>query len=612
MHSADGRFVLIFNGEIYNFLELKSALEQQGHTFRSHSDTEVMLGTFMQQSVERALSGFVGMFAFALWDRQERRLHLARDRAGEKPLYYGWNNGVFLFGSELKALRAYPGWRGELDPTAVTQFLRHNYIPGPRSIYRSVHKLPAGSVLTLDERQLVCRELPTPIPYWRLRSAVERGWAQPFAGSSRAAVEQLTGLVSESISRQMIADVPVGAFLSGGIDSSAVACLMQRQSGRRIKTFSIGFDDAEQDEAPFARAVSQYLGTDHTELYVDARTLVQAVPRLPAIYDEPFADTSHIPTLLLSELAREQVTVCLSGDAGDELFAGYSIYGKTQRLWQIMSKMPRRLRTGVARALRQASSLGLALQGSFGKDPRWFKRCLRLTELLPAVNDRELYRLLVSSCRFPDQWVRGGECERGDGYGVEDWDDLPELWSRMMYYDFIRYLPDDILTKVDRAAMSVGLETRIPLLDHRIVEFAWSLPLSLKQRGGESKWVWRQVLYQTIPKRLVDRPKKGFAPPIDQWMRTDLRAWAEALLAAPRLRESGLFHERNIRQKWAEHLARQRDWGRPLWNVLMLQSWLEAQRVPPPIHFKSKEGDGPSVKKPNGHRFKRPGRMARL
>lgn len=580
MRSADGRYVLIFNGEIYNFQQLKSYLERANHKFRGHSDTEVMLAAFREYGVQPALEKFVGMFAFALWDCRERRLYLARDRAGEKPLYYGWNRGVFLFGSELKALRAYPGFEADVDSQALALFMRHNYIPAPRSIYRNTFKLPAGALLSLDVRHLETHDSPLPEQYWSLRSVARNGLSHPFEGDATAATERLTQLLNESVAMQMVADVPIGAFLSGGIDSSLVVALMQAQSSRSIKTFSIGFADPENDEAPFARAVANHLGTQHTELYVDAALLLNAVPRLPQIYDEPFADTSHIPTILLSELARKQVTVSLSGDGGDELFGGYSLYRKADLLWKVMQRISKPRRDRLANCVARAAGAGLEVQNRIWPEFDLFKRSLRLSELLRVSNDHELYRLLTAHCRKVGEWLHDTHLESGAENGT--WEVRPELYHRMMYQDFVRYLPDEVLVKVDRAAMSASLETRIPLLDSRIIEFAWSLPLHFKKRRGRGKWLLRQVLYQYVPRELVERPKQGFAAPVEDWIRKELRPWAEELLSENQLRQSGFFRERNVRQKWNEHLSGKGDWGRPLWNVLMFQSWLEAQKIDRP------------------------------
>lgn len=576
MHSADGRYTLSFNGEVYNFHQLRSQLESAGHTFRGHSDTEVMLAAFCEYGIEAAVQKFIGMFSLALWDRQQRCLYLARDPAGEKPLYYGWNRGVFLFGSELKALRAFPHFAPDVDSKALGLYMRYSYIPAPHSIFQNIFKLPPGSILKIDARQFESRETPAPEPYWSLWSAVDRGLSHPFEGNETAAIEQLTELLNHSVATQMVADVPIGAFLSGGVDSSVVVALMQAQSRRPIKTFSIGFADAEYDEAPFARAVAKHLGTQHTELYVHPATLLEVVPRLPQIYDEPFADTSHIPTILLSELARKQVTVCLSGDGGDELFGGYSLYRKTEQLWKSMQRIPAPTRERAAMALSMAAGIALQLQNQGGREPRLLKRLLRLSGLLRSSSDFELYDSLTAHCRNLGEWMPGQEVH---GNSTSDaWRALPDLLHRMMFQDFVRYLPDEVLVKVDRAAMSVSLETRIPLLDRRIIEFAWSLPIVFKQRRRQTKWLLRQVLYRYVPRKLVDRPKEGFAAPVEEWLRGELRPWAQDMLAENRLRQDGFFLERNVRKKWDDHLSGRGDWGRPLWNVLMFQGWLEAQR----------------------------------
>jgi asparagine synthase (glutamine-hydrolysing) len=577
MQSADSRYILAMNGEIYNFRQLRAFLETGGHTFRGHSDTEVMLAAFGEYGVETALKSFIGMFAFALWDRQERRLYLGRDRVGEKPLYYGWNEGVFFFGSELKALQAFPQFAGEVDMEALKLFIRHNYIPAPYSIYRNIFKLPPGSFLTLNTAQFESRELPIPQQYWSLWAAAEAGLANPFRGNEREAVDHLTQLLKDSVAMQLVADVPVGAFLSGGIDSSTIVALMQTQSSRPIKTFSIGFANREHNEAPFAAAVANHLGTQHTELYVHPGTLLDTIPRMPQVYDEPFADSSQIPTLLLCELARKQVTVSLSGDGGDELFGGYALYQRAQQMWNVMRRIPGPVRKYLAGLLGPLAANGITLQSLFRSEPRLLKRLSRLSELLPVSDDHSLYQLLIAQCRHCEQWLLHATPEAAKK-GSGRWDSFPDLLHRMMCQDFTTYLPDEVLVKVDRAAMAVSLETRIPLLDHRIVEFAWSLPVSLKQRGQRGKWLLRQVLYRYVPPRLVERPKQGFAAPIEQWLRKELRPWAEELLDESRLRREGFFQERTISRKWNEHLRGNGDWGRPLWNVLMFQAWWETQK----------------------------------
>lgn len=583
MHSADGRYVLVFNGEIYNFKALRSELEQAGHFFRGHSDTEVMLAGFCQWGLESALERFAGMFAFALWDRQERILHLVRDRAGEKPLYYGWSDGVFLFGSELKALRVHPRWQGRIQREALALLLRYNCIPAPLSIYQGIFKLPPGCRLAVTERDLAAQQTPQPEPYWSLATVAKAGLARPFDGGKLEAMAELKRRLGEAVGQQMVADVPLGAFLSGGVDSSMVVALMQAQSRRPVQTFSIGFEDPKLNEAPFAKAVARHLRTDHTELYVQAGELQQVIPQLPVIYDEPFADTSQIPTVLLCQLARRQVTVCLSGDAGDELFGGYERYPKAQGLWSWLGLVPRPLRQQAATQLQRLCGLGLGLERRPGHLTHLFGRMWNLSELLPVSSDQALYQLLMSTGRNPLTWLKeGAEVPTQFEAGTE-WQRFPTLLLRMMYSDFAGYLPEDILVKVDRAAMSVSLETRMPFLDHRFVEFAWSLPAALKQRAGQGKWLLRQVLYQYVPPALVERPKMGFAVPLAEWLRGPLRPWAAELLDPARLRQEGFLEETTIHQRWTEHLDRRRDWGPPLWNVLMFQAWLEEQKTAHPM-----------------------------
>ena len=584
MSSVDGRYLLVFNGEIYNFLELREALEAKGRRFRGHSDTEVMLAAFCEWGVEMALERFTGMFAFALWDRELHRLHLARDRAGEKPLYYGWSGGVFLFTSELKALREHPDWQPELDRDALAAFVRYSYVPAPHSIYCHIQKLPPGSLASLTDTHFATRTLPVPRRYWSLSSVARAGGAAPFQGDEREAGDRLRELLEQSIARQMIADVPVGAFLSGGIDSSLVLALMQAQSARPVKTFSIGFSESSHDEAPFAQAVARHLGTQHTELYVGAGMLLEALPRMLATYDEPFADTSHLPTLLLCELARKQVTVALTGDGGDELFGGYSLYQRTQQLWNLARLLPDSVRPRLTSWLHRTASRGIDFQNRLGSEPCTFERIQRLAEILRVPNERALYRLQVSSCRDPQAWLTEDRGRAGEDDSTPWGEELGPLLRRMMFQDFLTYLPDEVLAKVDRASMSVSLETRIPLLDHQIIAFAWSLPVSLLQQRGRGKWLMRQLLHRYVPVPLVDRPKQGFAAPIDQWLRGDLRPWAEDLLAPASVRQGGLFQERTVTHRWQEHVASKRNWGRPLWNILMFQGWFATQNRRPALN----------------------------
>lgn len=587
MHSAGGRYVIAFNGEIYNHLDIRREIEQMGEcpVWRGHSDTEVMLAAFELWGVEAALTKFIGMFAFALWDRQERLLYLARDRLGEKPLYYGWMSGTFLFGSELKALRAHPGWCAEIDRDVLTLYLRHNYIPTPYSIYRGVHKLVPGTFLTIkaDAPNI----LPDPQPYWSARSVVKAGVGEPFQGNEQEAIDTLDKILRQSVRRQMVADVPLGAFLSGGYDSSAIVALMQAQSDRPVKTFTIGFHESGYDEARHARAVARHLGTDHTDIYVTPEQAMAVIPKLPSLYDEPFGDSSQIPTFLVSELARRHVTVSLSGDAGDELFAGYNRYFWGRNLWRRLGWLPtsmRRAMAGLLTAFPTATwdsafkRLWPALPASLRyKTPG--DKLHKLAEILALPEPDAMYRDLVSHWKQPTRVVPGAKEPPTLLSDPTRWADLPDFTQRMMYLDLLSYLPDDILAKVDRAAMGVSLETRVPFLDHQVVEFAWRLPLSMKIRDGQGKWILRQLLYRYVPKQMVERPKMGFGVPIDTWLRGPLRDWAERLLGESRLREEAYFDPQPIREKWTEHLSGHRNWAYYLWDVLMFQAWLQEQRA---------------------------------
>ncbi len=581
MISADGRYVIVFNGEVYNFLELQGQLKSLGHRFRGHSDTEVMLASFSQWGVLEATKRFNGMFAFALWDRQERVLHLGRDRLGEKPLYYGWVGHTFLFGSELKALKAHPDFQPEINRDALALFLRYSDIPGPLSIYKGISKLPPATLLSWNGQTAHTQ----PVPYWSARVAAESGVAHPFTGSETEAVAELEALLQDAVRMQMIADVPLGAFLSGGIDSSTVVALMQTQSSQPVKTFSIGFYEDQYNEANYAKAVAQHLGTDHTELYVTAEEAIAVIPKLPSLYDEPFSDSSQIPTFLVSQLARQHVTVSLSGDGGDELFAGYNRYFWGRSIWQKVGWMPTPIRSAAAHALTSVSpetwNRGFATFGAVL--PAKLKQSLtgnnlhKFAEVLAAPNPEAMYAGLVSHWKSPEQIVIASSELATVLSDRQSWAQLADFTQRMMYLDTVTYLPDDILVKVDRASMGVSLEGRIPMLDHRVVEFAWRIPLSMKIRNGQGKWLLRQVLHKYVPQQLIDRPKMGFGVPIDSWLRGSLREWAEELLDESRLDQQGFFNPQPIRQKWREHLAGVRNWQYYLWDVLMFQAWLDKQ-----------------------------------
>ena len=584
MQSASGRYIIAFNGEIYNHLLLRQVLRATGQTpsWRGHSDTEMLLAGFDAWGIQGTVERAIGMFAFAVWDRQTRALTLARDRLGEKPLYYGWqgrdNGAVFLFGSELKALRAHPAFENSINRGAMGLHLRHNYIPAPYSIYEGISKLLPGSLLTVSLQQ---RE-PQVRAYWSGAQVAESGVSNAFEGDVEQAVDELEALLKDAVRQQMMADVPLGAFLSGGVDSSTVVALMQAQSSRPVKTFTIGFNEEGYNEAVHAKAVARHLCTDHTELYVTAEQARAVIPLLPTLYDEPFSDSSQIPTYLVSGLARQHVTVSLSGDAGDELFCGYNRYQMTANLWRKLAAVPLPLRKLAARGLTSISPqswnrLADALAGLLPSSARLANVGDKLHKgagVLSSQSADALYLGLVSHWHDPASVVIGGHepptLLTGNVPALSGLDDV----QRMMALDMLTYLPDDILTKVDRAAMGVSLETRVPFLDHRVVEFAWSLPQSMKLRDGQSKWALRQVLYRHVPKALIERPKMGFGVPIDIWLRGPLREWAEDLLSETRLKREGFFNPAPIRRKWAEHLSGQRNWQYHLWDVLMFQAWL--------------------------------------
>lgn len=581
MTSHSGRLVIIFNGEIYNHTEVRKILEGEGRApvWRGHSDTEVLIEAIAAWGLKTTLERCVGMFAFALWDREDRTLFLARDRLGEKPLYYGLSQTTFLFGSELKALARHPDWQGEVDRDALHLFIRHNHVPSPHSIYRGIRKLPPGTFLELkaDRSEAVIHT------YWDAAAMALEGVRNPFRGTPQDAVDRTEALLRQSLAGQMMADVPLGAFLSGGIDSSAVVALMQSMSLRPIKTFSIGFHETGYDEAQYAKAVARHIGTEHSELYVTMNEAMAVIPRLPQMYCEPFADSSQIPAFIVSQMARRKVTVSLSGDGGDELFCGYNRYELANRLWPVLSRIPRPARAGMARLMTALSPknwdtvarLPLAAIPERKRPRLAGDKLHKAAGLVRLSSESELYQALISHWQNPSDVVIGGSAPAPAPARAAHLEALGSSTRRMMFQDLTGYLPDDILAKVDRASMAVSLESRVPMLDHRLVEFSWSLPVEILRRDGLSKWPLRQVLYRHVPRNLVERPKAGFGVPIDSWLRGPLRDWAESLLAEDRLKREGFFKPAPIRKAWREHLSGSRNLQYQLWNVLMFQAWHE-------------------------------------
>ncbi|MGH8476268.1 MAG: asparagine synthase (glutamine-hydrolyzing) [Methylococcales bacterium] len=582
MLSVCKRYVIVFNGEIYNHLDLRKDLGTHDKIWRGHSDTETLLEAIAIWGIEGALQQCVGMFALALWDREARNLTLARDRFGEKPLYFGRQNEVFLFGSELKALRAHPAFLGEIDRDALTLYLRYSYIPAPYSIYKGIYKLPPGSYM------LVNAGLETEMkPYWSAQDIMESGQSQLFTGDDLEAREELERLLARSVRSQMIADVRLGAFLSGGVDSSAIVALMQMQSTRPVKTFTIGFREKAYNEADHAHAVARHLGTEHTELYVSPEQAMAVIPILPCIYDEPFADSSQIPTWLVSKLAREHVTVSLSGDGGDELFGGYNRYFLGQTIWNKLDCSPLFLRTAIAGIITLISpdhwNAGFAPITSLLPAKMRFGnpggKLHKLADVLRSESPESLYFGLVSLWKEPATIVLSSREPGTVLTEQKQWPKLADFVHRMMALDILTYMPDDILVKVDRAAMSVSLETRVPFLDHRIVEFAWRLPLSMKIRNRQGKHLLRKLLYKYVPQSLIERPKMGFGIPLDMWLREPLRDWAQSLLDEKRLKQEGFFDPILVGNKWREHCSGKRNWQYHLWCVLMFEAWLDHNRL---------------------------------
>jgi asparagine synthase (glutamine-hydrolysing) len=582
MASASGRYVVVFNGEIYNFPEVRHELEQLGARFRGHSDTEVMLAAIDQWGFVKALPLFNGMFALALWDRHERKLWLARDRLGKKPLYHGLVNGALVFASELKAIRVVPGFGAQICRQALTSFLRHNYVPAPYCIYEGLSKLEAGHAASFvfHNGEVVA---DGKVQYWSAAQAAREGAANRYSGSAEAAANDLDGLLRDAVRMRMISDVPLGAFLSGGIDSSLVVALMQAQSATPVRTFTVGFDEANFNEAVYAKRIAEHLGTDHTEIFLSPADALDVIPRLADVYDEPFSDSSQIPTYLVCREARRRVTVCLSGDGGDEGFCGYKRYVWWRQIWKAVRWLPQGLRHALASGVGgfPVSTLDRVMRPLFGVLPSRFRsdtpgdRLHKLAAVIGEPSPDALYRRLISHWNDPAGVVLGGS-EPADGrFSDAGINDPNEFTERMMLLDILNYLPDDILVKVDRASMAVSLEVRAPLLDYRVLEFGMGLPLDYKLQGTSGKYILRQILNRYVPLQMFDRAKTGFGVPIEHWLRGPLRDWAEDLLAPVRLRDQGFFAPDRVQSVWNQHINREKPGHYLLWDILMFQAWLD-------------------------------------
>ncbi len=596
MTSSSGRFVIAYNGEVFNHNDLRTELIAKGYRFRGHSDTEVLIEGFSEWGIEATVQRCIGMFAFAVWDSERRELTLARDRLGKKPLYFSYAESLLLFGSETKALRCHPAFNDEIDRKAIGTFLSYSYLPRG-SIFRNVRSLSPGTTITfpLDVEGTVSdQRLPIEKPYWSVAAVARAGLNSPFSSSYEEAIEQLDALLTDAVGRRMLADVPLGAFLSGGIDSSLVVALMQKQSSRPVKTFTIGFEEKAYDEAPYAKRVAQHLKTDHTEFYVTSIDARDVIPLLPQLFDEPFADSSQIPTYLVCQLARRDVTVALSGDGGDELFCGYRRYfealqgffppesgtnasnsGLTSNVARLSRALPAIARRAIGRTSRSAGRLAagrlgrlLSITADLFSDLGPHHRYLRNLTHWHALDASDL------GVEMPDLMSTAGDLSRALDRPQTSSSDYQQAWQA---FDLETYLPGDILTKVDRASMGVSLEARTPLLDHRVVEFAWSLPHEFKVKQGQGKRILRDLLAKYVPRDLFERPKVGFGVPIDAWLRGPLREWAEELLDEQRLKREGFLNPAPIRRKWKEHLSGRANWQYHLWDVLMFQSWLSSR-----------------------------------
>jgi asparagine synthase (glutamine-hydrolysing) len=581
MHAASGRYVIAFNGETYNFAPIRAELEGRGHRFRGHSDTEVLLAAFDAWGVEASIPRFAGMFAMAIWDRAERRLLLVRDRLGEKPLYYGRSGSSWLFGSELKALRAFPGWQGTLEPRAIAQLLRFGYIQAPLSIYANVFKVRPGTWIELRSGAA-----PVETVYWSALDAAQRGLAAPLRASDEEVANELEGLLRPIVKDEMVSDVPLGAFLSGGVDSSLIVALMQAQSSRPVRTYTIGFDDPRFNEADFARAVSEHLGTSHTELHVSGDDALRFIDRLPEVYDEPMADSSQMPTMLVSELTRQHVTVALSGDGGDELFGGYTHYRSRGTVQRLRERVPGPLRSPVSALLGlvpdppPAAIARLLTSGNLEVGDRPPNTLTRMAHAMGAMDEQALHGVMVSQTPRPGATLRQSvRVKAGSGEFGGAWLAGAHPIESRMLFDATCYMADDILVKVDRAAMAFSLETRAPILDHRVFEFAWRVPLGQKIRDGVGKLPLRNVLYRHVPQALIDRPKRGFAVPLAQWLRGPLREWARDLLDDATAPGAEWLDRGSVMTMWNQHVAGTANYADRLWTVLSLAAFLRRERA---------------------------------
>jgi len=583
MQSNSGRFILTYNGEFYNHLDVRKELEKSSSNikWRGNSDTETLLEAIDFWGIKVSLEKIDGMFAFGVWDQKKRCLTLARDRIGEKPLYYGWqgksNNKVFLFGSELKALKVHPEFNGEINRDAIALQLRHNCIPAPYSIYKNIFKLLPGHFLQLKENDLKKSLLPSSKVYWSLTESVIHGHNNQLILSEMEIQKDLEEHLKLSVKKQMISDVPLGAFLSGGIDSSTIVALMQSQSNKSVKTFTIGFSENDYSEAQYAKKIAKHLGTDHAELYISSNIAMDVIPKLPTIYDEPFSDSSQIPTFLVSQLAKQHVKVALSGDGGDELFCGYNRYIMSKKFWNASRLMPsasrKILKSGIHSISPQYWNKISRLLPGLNQYANFGDKMHKGANILEAKTISDLYYMLCSHWQNPTEAVINSK--EPSTLLTESKSELKGFSSQqqMMILDSITYLPDDILVKIDRAAMASSLETRTPFLDHKLIEYVWKIPQSLKLRNGSGKWILRQILNQYVPKNLTERSKMGFAIPLDSWLRGPLRDWAENLLNERKLQQEGYFNPKLIREKWSEHLSKKRNWQSDLWDILMFQAW---------------------------------------